>query len=295
MTYPKIMRSEQEILELIIDTARSDDRIRAVIMSGSRVNPNARRDIFQDFDIAYFVTNVDSFRNDRTWINRFGELMILQLPEAMEEPPPVNDGRFVYLMQFTDGNRIDLTLYPVSKHHTIPTDSLSLSLLDKDGIFERLPTPSERHYLPEPATARAFYDCCNEFWWVCTNVAKGLWREDIIYAKYMLDVVVREQLTKMLAWRVGVKSRFSQNMGSFGKNLKQYLEPELWVMFEKTYSDADRENTWNALFATCDLFRTAGNQVAGHFGFDYPQDDDEKVRAHLKHVHLLPKNAKNIY
>src|SRR6267143_1051330 len=111
----RIMRSEEEMLELIVSTAENDHRIRAVIMSGSRVNPNARRDIFQDFDIAYLVTDVDSFRDDHTWINRFGAIMILQLPEAMEDPPSKNDGRFTYLMQFTDGNRIDLTLFPIAK------------------------------------------------------------------------------------------------------------------------------------------------------------------------------------
>ena len=56
------MRSEQEMLELIVETARSDDRIRAVIMVGSRANPKARRDIFQDFDIVYLVKDVAPFR-----------------------------------------------------------------------------------------------------------------------------------------------------------------------------------------------------------------------------------------
>ena len=41
------MRSEKEMLELIVSTAENNDRIRAVIMSGSRANPNARQDIFQ--------------------------------------------------------------------------------------------------------------------------------------------------------------------------------------------------------------------------------------------------------
>ena len=46
------MRSEQEMRDLIINTAREDERVRAVIMNGSRTNPNAPVDIFQDFDIA---------------------------------------------------------------------------------------------------------------------------------------------------------------------------------------------------------------------------------------------------
>ena len=84
------MRSEQEILELIRNTARSDDRIRAVIMNGSRTNPNAPRDIFQDFDVVYVVTEVESFIADHTWIHRFGELMMLQMSETIQDPLPEN-------------------------------------------------------------------------------------------------------------------------------------------------------------------------------------------------------------
>jgi aminoglycoside 6-adenylyltransferase len=289
------MRGEQEVLELILDTARDDERIRAVVLSGSRANPRVRRDIFQDFDIAYFVTDVDSFTRDNTWIDRFVLIMILQTPEAMGDPPPASDGRFAYLMQFTDGNRIDLTLLPVANVREFKRESLSLLLLDKDGIFEPFPAPDESDFLPKPPTAKAFFDCCNEFWWVCPYVAKGLWREEIIYAKYMLDRVVREQLMKMLAWHVGVKTRFTRGPGKAGKHLRQRLEPELWMMLEKTYSDAGYDNTWDALFTTCDLFRTAAGVVARHFGFDYPRGDDQRVSAHLKHVRFLPKGAEEMY
>jgi len=291
----RIMRSEKEMLELIVGTAENDDRIRAVIMSGSRANPNARRDIFQDFDIAYLVTDVDSFRNDRGWINRFGELMILQMPEAMRDPPPKNDERFSYLMQFTDGNRIDLTVFPVAKLHEFRRESLSLLLLNKDGVVEPFPAPSENDYLPIPPSAKAFSDCCNEFWWVCPYVAKGLWREEIIYAKHMLDQVIREQLMKMLTWHMAVKTQFLRSPGKLGKHLEQYLEPEVWAMLEKTYADASYESTWDSLHMMCELFRMTAKQVGEHFGFDYPRSDDEKVSAHLQHVRSLPKDAKEMY
>jgi aminoglycoside 6-adenylyltransferase len=289
------MRTEQEMLELIVTTAANDDRVRAVIMNGSRVNPNARRDIFQDFDVVYLVTDVASFTHDQHWINRFGELMILQMPEAMGEPPPIRDGRFAYLMLFRDGNRIDLTLFPVDGLGEYKRDSLSLILLDKDNRLGPFPAPSESDYLPTRPTAKAFDDCCNEFWWVCPYVAKGLWREEIIYAKYMLDQVVREQLRKMLIWYVGVETEFSRNPGSYGKHLQQYLEPEIWAMLEKTYADANYDHTWDALFLMSELFRVVARQVADHFGFDYPQGDDEKVSAHLRHVRSLPRDAAEMY
>lgn len=83
-----MMRTEQQMLDLIFETARCDERIRAVIMNGSRANPSAPRDPFQDFDIVYLVTDVDSIKYDYEWIKRFGEIMIMQMPEDMQDPPP---------------------------------------------------------------------------------------------------------------------------------------------------------------------------------------------------------------
>ncbi len=289
------MRSEQEMLELIIGTARSDERIRAVILNGSRANPNLPRDIFQDFDVIYLVTSVRSFTADHGWIDCFGERMILQMPEAMLDPAPEADGSFSYLMQFSDGNRIDLTLFPVAKINELKRDSLSLLLLDKDHIIEPFPPPSEKDYLPAPPTAKTFSDCCNEFWWVSTYVAKGLWRREIIYAKHMMDRPVRDQLMKMLTWLVGIKTGFMRNPGKLGKHFKDYLGPDEWSMLERTYSDAGCENTWDALFVMCDLFRWTAHRVADDFGFEYPSGDDERVSAHLRRVRSLPPNATEIY
>lgn len=120
------MRSEQEMLDLILNTARKDERIRAVIMNGSRANPHAPRDIFQDFDIVYLVSEVASFIDDLAWIRRFGNILIMQRPEAIQDPPLDNDGSFTYLMQFTDGNHIDLCLRPLTRSEEVERNSLSL-------------------------------------------------------------------------------------------------------------------------------------------------------------------------
>lgn len=288
------MRSEQEMLELILRIAKDDERIRAVIMNGSRANPNAPRDIFQDFDIVYLVTEVAPFKHNFEWTGRFGEMMMMQLPEDMQDPPPSDDGGFAYLMQFSDGNRIDLGIYPLEKLDERVSDSLTLVLLDKDGIIGRLPPASEGDYLPKPPSAKAFTDCCNEFWWVCPYVAKGLWRGEIIYARHMLEVV-REQLMKMLTWHIGVRTRFARNPGKMGKYFQKYLEPELWEMLLKTYADADHDRTWKALFAMGDLFRRVAVPLAEHFGYDYPHGDDRRVSEHLAHVRSLPRDAREMY
>src|SRR5512136_1599508 len=139
------MRSEHEMLDLILNTARNDERVRAVIMNGSRVNPIAPKDFFRDYDIVYIVTEKESFLADPGWIKVFGELMILQLPDEMSDPPPNPEDKdsYGYLMQFADGNRIDLGLVPVGKLDKLEPDSLTLTLLDKDGILPHYPPPDD--------------------------------------------------------------------------------------------------------------------------------------------------------
>lgn len=290
------MRTEQQMLDLILETARCDERIRAVIMNGSRTNPNAPRDPFQDFDIVYIVTEVAPFRHNLEWIERFGEMMVMQLPDEMQDPPPDPDGSYAYLMQFMDGNRIDLTFVSASQFRERDRDSLSLLLLDKDGIVEPFLPANESDYLPEPPTAKAFFDCCNEFWWVAPYVAKGLWRQEILYAKCLHDEVIRnQQLIKMLTWHIGRKTDFQVSPGKLGKYFQEYLEPELWDMLQKTFADASYENTWDALLATCELFRNVAIPIAEHYGFEYPFEDDKRVTAHLMHVRNLARDAKEIY
>lgn len=289
------MRSEQEMLDLILDTARGDRRIRAVILNGSRANPNAPRDPFQDFDIIYLVTDIAPFRHNIEWIKRFGELMILQIPEDMQDPPPDPNGRFAYLMQFTDGNRIDLGFVPLEKSDEVIEDSLTVVLLDKDRRFAAVPASKDNDYLPQIPTAKAFADCCNEFWWVCPYVAKGLWRGEIVYAMHCLDHYVREQLMKMVSWYACTRIGFSKNTGKNGKYLQQQLEPEIWASLLSTYSDAGYGHAWDALFAACDLFRETAVQVAEIFSFDYPNREDQQVSAYLEHIKHLPSDAKEIY
>lgn len=289
------MRSEKHMFDLILGIAQQDERVRAVIMNGSRANPNAPEDIFQDYDIVYVVAEIASFKAEPTWIDRFGERMIMQLPEDMVDPPPSGDDSYAYLIQFADGNRIDLSLYPVAKIGEMERDSQSILLLDKDGVIEPFPPPNDSDYLPTPPSEKSFADCCNEFWWVNTYVAKGLWREEITYAKAMQDQVVRPMLMKMLNWHIGIKTDYSVSPGKYGKYLQQYLEPELWGQLMATYANADYDHTWDSLTQMGQLFRLVSRNVANHFGFEYPQADDQNVSAHIEHVRKLPKDATEMY
>lgn len=66
-------------------------------------------------------------------------------------------------------------------------------------------------------------------------------------------------------------------------------------MLQKSYADSSYENTWEALFTMCNLFRITAIRTAEKFSFSYPSGDDQNVSAHLQNVRDLPKDAKEIY
>ncbi len=157
------MRSEKEVYDIVLNFAKTDKRIRMVTLEGSRTNTNIPPDDFQDFDITFFVTDMDSFTSDDKWLDIFGERLILQKPEDMELFPAVEKG-FSYLMLFTDDVKIDLTLLPLELIDEYFTwDKLVKLLLDKDNRIVKPPIPTDIDYHLQKPTQRMFDDCCNEF------------------------------------------------------------------------------------------------------------------------------------
>ena len=101
--------------EVTEDFAQADERIRAALMTGSGTNPNTDRDIFQDYDIDCYVTDVEPFRDEGYVVSRFGETILVERPEDHIYCPGPGDGRYTYNMQLADGNRIDLQFFPIGK------------------------------------------------------------------------------------------------------------------------------------------------------------------------------------
>ena len=71
------MRTDQEILGLIIETAKKL-QVNAVALSGSRTNQKIQTDEFQDYDLVYVVDDIDNLTRDISWLDQFGKRIIGQ-------------------------------------------------------------------------------------------------------------------------------------------------------------------------------------------------------------------------
>ena len=274
-------RTERQMLDLIINTAKEDERILAVMLNGSRSDPHVERDVYQDYDIVYFVRDVKPFWDNREWLEeKFGKIAVLQTPETKSLVPPDNDGKFVFLAIFEDGNRIDLT---VTSDPYIDNGEPAQVLLDKTGELSGI-KPKDDFWFIRPPTEKLFADCCNEFWWCLNNVAKGIARDQLPYAMNMFNCAVRDMLDRMTEWYIGIITDFKVSAGKNGKYFKKYLPKKLYEMYAGTYSDSDYEHMWNSVFTACGLFRIMAEEIAEKFGYTYNKTEDGNMTEYMTRV-----------
>lgn len=251
MVNPEITKSK------ILEFANEDARVRAVVLNGSQANPTIKEDAFQDFDVVFFVENFYSFISDKAWLDHFGKPYLQQFPDEMELGSDPNEEKvsFTILTVFEDGSRIDIRLFPIEKFKTkYEHDSLSVVWLDKDRIFENQIDSSDLDYHIKKPSLQEFSEVCNDFWWCCPYVAKGLKRNQIFYAKDQLETIVRPMFMRLISWKIGIDTHFSVSFGKSGKHAETYLNPQLYQRILKTYSDSDLESNWNALKLMMQLF-----------------------------------------
>ena len=287
------MRTEQEMFDVILGAAKSDERNRAVYMNGSRANPNAPKDKYQDYDIVFTVTETAPFIEDKRWILNFGNPLIVQEPDFIDNATPwFSEGArhdftrsYAWLMLFDDGNRVDLGIEIMDEtEKNFPDDKLTILLLDKDNVLPKIPPPIDEDYYIKKPSNDEFHACCNEFWWCLNNVAKGIARDELPYAMNMYNTVVRDMHDKMVEWHIGADNNFSVSAGKSGKYFKRFLSPELYKIYAATYTDSAYGHFWDAIFTACGLFHTLAAHVANYLELLYNQDEEDGMLKYLKSV-----------
>ena len=261
------MRTEPEMLDLILQTAKVL-QVDAVAMSGSRINSQAPKDEFQDYDVVYVVDDLDNLTSDLAWLDQFGTRII--------EQHNILGNRRLYLMLFEDGNRIDLTLCPKDHiNELVDSEAGFTVLVDEKGSFESY-SPSPQRFWISPASKTDFEKTCNEFWWVSAYVVKGICRNQVIYATDHLYGICQQELLKVLAWQVA-SDRGKVDIGKNYKYLFNYLPAEKKKEFSNLLDFSSLDKIIQYLLATMQIFHQEAQSLSQKMGFEYDREVAEKM------------------
>ena len=265
--------------QLIVQTARSDNRVLAAYLKGSRANPNVPPDMYQDFDIMYVVQETESFRKDLKWMDGFGKVMLKQ--EQNDDfgygerfgRRDHYDETYSWLLLFEDGQRIDIGVETVEvMKRGDNRNGLFVPLLDKIGCLPKLPAPTDKEFYVQRPGEKRYLGCCNEFFWSLCDVVKGILRDELPFAMSTYNTQSHSMLETMLGWYIGSRVDYCVSCGKLNKYLKKYLPEEMYRLYLHTFPDGDYEHFWNAIKSACQLFHDSAILTAKELGVTYPAD-----------------------
>jgi aminoglycoside 6-adenylyltransferase len=283
--------TQDTTLQTLVAWAEAQPVLRAVLLTSTRAVPGAVVDWLSDYDVILVARAVQPFFDDRRWVEQFGSVLVAYWdPQPVERLDgfPQGDGlhQVLNVVQYANGLKIDFTVWPVEllkaivAAGTLPSelDAGYRVLLDKDRLAQRLPIPSYTAYLPSPPTDAAFQLHINDFLSDAPYVAKCLWRDELLPAKWCLDYdMIHVYLLPLLEWRAALDNGWTKPPGWLGKGLKKRLPPDIWAALEQCYAGAAIDANWEALLCTMALFRRVALEVGAQLGYAYPEKQHQRV------------------
>ncbi len=284
------MRKAKEIFDELHCWAEDNDQIRGLVLSSSRVDGEAPTDLLSDYDVVLFVTDQEPYGRDDDWLETFGPVMTRWPPR----PTWTEEGEVFRLVIYEDGVRIDWGIAKAERMaERIDTPEPYRVLIDKDNRVKNPVKPYHGAYnVPRPSESE-YDELVSDFWWDITYVAKSLWRDELYWAKYMNRKVHFPFLEKVIEWYIGMQHSWAVTTNKHGRWFKRYMDTGTWAEVESTFSGADLQENWDALFNATRLFRRLAVAVADGLNYDYPHETDRRVTEYMLKIKRLDRDAED--
>jgi aminoglycoside 6-adenylyltransferase len=279
-------------IDRLTQWAEDRENVRSLIVTSTRAIPGAQVDAYSDFDVIAVVDDVRSMVDDTTWQAHFGQVLISYW-DPLTVDPSTGAEWVANITNYANGVKIDFNLWSPQHYTDVTTGPDSCAefdagyrvLVDKDGLTTHLPAPTFMSYIPARPDEASYLLLITDFLIGVPYVAKGLLRDQLLPTKWVLDFDMRfNYLVPMLEWRVECDHEWSLNTGNLGKGLKAHPPADIWSGLESTFTGADPESNWEALFEMIALFGRVANEVGGLLGYAYPEDLVARVTAHARRM-----------
>ena len=283
------MRTEQNIIDNVIEVAFSDENVRAVI----RTNIYPKREYLYNYEFYFVVNDIERYNDDSVFETCFGDRILLFRGDR--NYPEMFENTKAHLMVLRDGitlviNAIDKDTFLSRYNRENITENVWIGdtfqkLLDKDGDLPEIERLEETQTLfSDVPSEEEFIGACNEFWWVMKTFAEYTLREELLSSMFYLNMSVRTLLNNMLRWYIYLKNGQPVDMGILDSKMENLLDEELFQIYKRTYPDSDYEHIWGAFDAVAELWNKAGTVVAEKAGFKYPKKTENVMLRFFKEI-----------
>ncbi len=266
------------ILERILDHARSDPAIHAIVLLGSRARRRHPADEWSDTDLVLVVDDPDSFLADAGWPAHLGAVAITFLEQT-------GLGRRERRVLFVDGTDLDLVPISVDEVRAGLPGFAGLEVLargfrivfDPEGLLSSLPEwvasrPRDDDWPPQLVE---FENLVSDFWYHAVWTARKLRRGERWVALDCLDGYMKRRLLAVLEWRARSSDGGEAEAWFAGRFLEYWADPETVSALSGAFAHYDTADIVRGLRSTMDLFRHQATDLAIRLELPYPARADE--------------------
>lgn len=286
------MRENTNTMNLILNIAKSDPRIRVAFQTGSRVNPMEKRDEVQDYDIIFGVSSVEDFSVDQSFLEGLDTIFVYS-PEISKKEINKLKHEINYKVILDNGPKIDFKFLPIESVTDLINSNTLLSLImDKDNLIKSLSMSSDASYRTLRPTKNEFEDAVHEFFLNIIEVLPYLYRGQMTGASLAYRPV-QDSLLRILSWYLGYSKDYKINFGNRYKNIYSYLDEDQKSIYKASMSFTDIESLWKSVFAALSYYRKLGLGLAERLNFDYPKEMDVKLVQYVRNVYEKSRRKLN--
>ena len=153
------MQLEEKVIKRLCDWANQNDSVRAAVLTSSRAQPSTHTDVFSDYDIELYVSDIRQFMNDE-WLAYFGDVMIRWPFKPMST---LSSDWITRLVRFKNGVGID---FQITTRESIESSAYNDGyrvLVDKDGLTGDLDEATFSKHLIKKPTSEEYEALVNGF------------------------------------------------------------------------------------------------------------------------------------
>ena len=272
------MNITHPFLDPILDWARRENAIRALVVTGSLARHDDSTDEYSDLDIQVVATDIKPYIEDDHWLDHLGKVWIRF---------PIHQNAPYRLVWFNGAIKVD---FQFLSSDTVLGDQLTdeytrgyLVLLDKDDRFRNLP-PSPRLF-PQtpPPSAAEIQAAINEFWFEAIHVAQFIRRRDFWVVKHR-DWTMKTNLLRMLEWHTRLVRRAPINTWPLGRRIAHWADEDTYAAVSRIWAGWDALALWDALLVQLDLFSRLSLELSVAHQFIYDERRFGTIDAYIRQL-----------
>ena len=273
----------ENLLGRFVDWVREQEKVRSVILIGSRARQDHPADVASDMDLVIFSTDPQHYLSSIDWLEQIDRYCLTFLE-------PTANGRFMERrVLFAGGYDIDFVFLPEQairqeiQTGLSPEITLALSrgarvLLDRDGLAEELLAALPKLSLSQPPSSDEYLNLVHDFWYHAVWTAKKLSRGELWTAKSCCDNYMKWRLLRMIEWSTQANHGWQADTWHDGRFLERWADPQVVEGLQTSFSNYDLEDVWRALAETMDLFHDLALETAQSLGVPYPSEGEACAR-----------------